>query len=165
MYIWARTIQYEIVNDNRICIERSGRRGGFWRMKPKTKPCGLGFGWKCRGGVREGQGGLCGVGDSQVSGLGGRGAGARERGQFGARKLKTEPCGLGFGFGTCRGRVGRDQGVVWCGGWPSEWARGAGGRFGVQNQKPSPMGSVSAGHAGEGWGRDQGDYMVQGMAE
>ena len=52
----------------------------------------------------ERPGGLCGAGDGQVSGLGGLGAGVRERGAVWHAKPKTEPCGLGFGW-TCRGGV------------------------------------------------------------
>ena len=77
---------------------RCARKEAGWHAEPKTEPCGLSFGWKCRGGVGEGPGGLCGVGDGQVSGQGGLGAGARERGAVWRAKPETEPHGLGFGW-------------------------------------------------------------------
>ena len=73
------------------------REGAVWRAKPKTEPCGLGFGWTCRGGVMEGQGGWCGARDGRVSWLGGLEAGVCEEGVVWHAKPKTEPCGLDFG--------------------------------------------------------------------
>ena len=40
-----------------------------------------------------------------------------------------------------------------------------GGQFGARTRKPSPVGSVSAGPAGEGWWRDEGGCVVRGMAK
>ena len=88
-------------------------RGAVWHATPKTEPCGLGFGWTCWGGVGEGPGGVCGVGDGQVSGQGGLEAGARERGAVWRAEPKTEPQGLGFGWKS-RGVVGEGPGG-WCG--------------------------------------------------
>ena len=84
-------------------------RAAVWRANPKTEPCGLGLGWTCRGGVREGRGGLCGAGDGQVSRLGGLEAGPRKRAAVWRANPKTEPCGLGFGW-TCRAGVREGQG-------------------------------------------------------
>ena len=86
-------------------------RGAVWHANPKTEPTGLGFGWTCRGGVREGQGGLCGAGDGQVSRLGRLEAGPRERAAVWHTKPKTEPTGLSFGW-TCRGRLGHGRGCL-----------------------------------------------------
>ena len=70
---------------------------------------------------------------------------------------------------------GRDQGFVWCGGWPSERVGGleTGARdrgwFGARIRKPSPMGSVSGwtwrGGVGEGPGGlcGAGEGQVSGL--
>ena len=39
------------------------------------------------------------------------------------------------------------------------------GRFGARGRKPSPVGSVLAGPAGEGSGKDERGCEVQGMAK
>ena len=103
-------------------------RAAVWHARPKTEPCGLGFGWTYMGGVREGRGGLCGAGNGQVSGPGGLEGGPRERGAVWRANPKTEPYGLGFSWTCIRGVREGKGGVVWCGGWPSERAWGAGGR-------------------------------------
>ena len=100
-------------------------RGAVWCMNPKPSPCGAQFQLDRRGG----SGGSRGVVERTSAKRAGWGVGAvRVRGgQFGAQP-ENRALWARFRLDLQGRGEGGVRGVVWCQGWPSEQAGGAGGR-------------------------------------